>query len=314
MMTKNTLALATILAVAVLAAGCDSTAVDPFIESDRYFSIYGSLDMQLKQQYLRVVAIDTEFGTRGDTLDAVVTTTDLITGEIDFWRDSLFTFDDGNTGHVFISNFRIKAGHTYRVDVRRSDGVVTSAETTVPLETKGELGESVVTTPPETALPHGFQRIFWRGLTREPHRVDVYYRYRSIPANPFIDVKVPYPTRSSNDDTSEGWEITVNYTTDGDTLNEAIGGRGLRLAGVAMQVIVLAEDWVPPGGVWDPEILSQPGVFSNVEHGFGFFGSAGRYAIEWIPGEDQPGEGTGKTAAVANGPPSGAMTVFDPAF
>ncbi len=297
MITGRSFALVAALAVAVLSAGCDSTEVDPFIESEQYFSIYGSIDMQLKVQYLRVVAIDTVFGSRDDTLDAVVTTTDLITGEVDQWRDSLFAFDDGKTGHVFISRFRIKAGHTYKLDVRRSDGAVTSAETTVPAEPQAELGESVLTTPPESALPKGFQRIFWRGLTREPHRVDVYYRYRSIPANPFIDVRVPYETGSSSDDTSEGWEITVTYSIDREILNDAIGGRGLRLAGVAMQVIVLADDWVPPGGVFDPEILSQPGVFSNVENGFGFFGSAGRYSIEWIPGttnattESQAGTG-----------------------
>lgn len=267
----------------ILVAGCDSTEVDPFLDSDRYFSVYGSIDMQLREQYLRVVPVDTIFGARPDDIDAIVTTTDLITGEIEVWRDSLFTFDDGRIGHVFISNFRIRAGHTYRLEVERSDGALSWAETTVPLEPKAIVGESIVTSPPESPLPTGFQRIFWEGLTTEPYRVDVYYRYRSIPGNPFIDVAVPYPTESASEDTSQGWEVMVNYSTDRDTLNEAIGGLGLRLAGLAMRVVVLADDWVPPGGVWDPEVLSQPGVFSNVNNGFGFFGSAGRYSVEWIP-------------------------------
>ena len=276
--------LASLVGVSAVVSGCDSTEVEPFLESNQYFSIYGSLDMQLRQQFLRVVAIDTVFGIRPDDIDATVTTTDLITGEVEVWRDSLFLFDDGSTGHVFVSNFRIKAGHTYQLEVRRSDGAVTTAETTVPAEPIAELGEWALNTPPETALPSGFQRVFWRGLTREPHSINVYYRYRSFAGNPFMDVAVPYPTGSSSEDTSEGWEVTVSYTSDRDTLNDAIGGRGFRLAGVAMAVVVLAEDWVPPGGVWDPELLSQPGVFSNVTNGFGFFGSAGRYSIEWIPG------------------------------
>ncbi len=95
-------------------------------------------------------------------------------------------------------------------------------------------------------------------------------------------MRVPYSTKSTNEDTSEGWEITVNYSVDRAVLNDEIGGLGLRLAGLAMQVVVLADDWVPPGGVWDPEILSQPGVFSNVNNGFGFVGSAGRFSVEWI--------------------------------
>lgn len=239
--------------------------------------------MQLNTQFLRVVQIDTLFGIDDDApIDAVVRSIDLNTAEMEVWRDSLITFADSSHGHVFMSNLRIKPGHKYRIEVERSDGAITWAETTVPPEPSAEVGPPNVTTPPESPLPLGTQKVFWRGLTTEPHRVDMYYRYRSVPANPFIDVRVPYETRSSLDDTSEGWEITVHYTTDRFILSEEIGGRGLRLAGLAMQVIVLADDWVPPGGVWDPEVLSQPGVFSNVHQGFGFVGSAGRYAVEWV--------------------------------
>jgi len=271
-----------VLACSMLIGGCDSTDVDPFLSTTRYYSIYGSLDMQLTTQFLRVVQIDTLFGIDDDApIDAVVRSIDLITSDVEIWRDSLFAFPDGTHGHVFLSNLRIKPGHTYRIEVERSDGAMTWAETTVPEEPVAEVGLPNVTTPPEAALPIGSQKIFWRGLTEEPHRVDLYYRYKSIPSNPFIDVRVPYDTESSNVDTSEGWEITVHYTEDRSALNDEIGGLGLRLAGVAMQVIVLADDWVPPGGVWDREILSQPGVFSNVEDGFGFVGSAARFSVEW---------------------------------
>lgn len=281
--TRHASRLACALAVAVTISGCDGTEVDPFLSTDRYFSIYGSLDMQLSTQFLRVVPIDTLFGVDDDApIDAVVRTIDLNSQDVEIWRDSLITFHDGTHGHVFMSNLRIKPGHRYRVEVERSDGVITWAETTVPPAPIPEVGPPNVTSPPEAPLPVGNQKVFWRGLTEEPYRVDMYYRYRSIPANPFVDVRVPYPTGSSRQDTSEGWEITVNYTGDRNALNDKIGGLGFRLAGLAMQVIVLADDWVPPGGVWDPEILSQPGVFSNVKNGFGFVGSAGRYSVEWI--------------------------------
>jgi len=272
-----------VLVAAIAIAGCDGTGVDPFLSSDRYYSIYGSLDMRLSTQFLRVVPIDTLFGVDDNApIDAVVRSIDLNNSEMETWRDSLITFPNGLHGHVFFSNLRIKPGHKYRVEVLRSDGAVTWVETTIPLEPTAELGPPVVTSPPEAPLPMGTQTVFWRGLTEEPHRVDLYYRYRSVPGNPFIDVRVPYSTKSTNEDTSEGWEITVNYSVDRAVLNDEIGGLGLRLAGVAMQVIVLADDWVPPGGVWDPEILSQPGVFSNVNNGFGFVGSAGRFSVEWI--------------------------------
>lgn len=283
MRLKHTAAL--VLIALVGTSGCDSTEVHPFLKSDQYFSIYGSIDMQLTTQFLRVVPIDTLFEKEDSgPLDAVVTTTDLETNLTEVWRDSLITFSDGSVGHVYMSNFRISAGHTYRVEVTRSDGAVTWAETTVPEEPKAEVGDATLLTPPEAAFPLGSQSIFWRGLTREPHRVDVFYRYKSIPENPFVDVRIPYNTENTSDDPA-GWGITVNYTLDRDTLNQEIGNVGLRMAGVAMQVVVLAEDWVAPEGVFDPEVLSQPGVFSNVNNGFGFVGSAGRYSVEWIPWE-----------------------------
>lgn len=275
--------LMVVLTASIAFTGCDGTEVDPFLSTNRYYSVYGSLDMRLSTQFLRVVPIDTLFGIDDDApIDATVRSVDLITSEMEVWRDSLISFADGTHGHVFMTHMRIKPGHRYRIEVERSDGAVTWAETTVPTEPVAEVGIPNVTSPPEAPLPMGTQKVFWRGLTTEPYRVDLYYRYRSVPANPFIDVRVPYPTASSDPDTSEGWEITVNYSGDRDELNDEIGGLGLRLAGVAMQVIVLADDWVPPGGVWDPEVLSQPGVFSNVNNGFGFVGSAGRFSVEWL--------------------------------
>lgn len=272
-----------ITVASMIMTGCDSTEIDPFLESDRYFTIYGSLDMDFRVQHLRVIPIDTLIGASDDSIDARVTSTDLQTGQLREWRDSVFTFDDGTVGHIYTSTFRIEAGHTYRVEVERSDGAVTWAETTVPAEPESEMGESLIPSPQNRSFPFGFQRIFWRGLTEEPHRVDVYYRYKSADDEPFIDIRVPYGTESSSDDTRRGWEITVRYNSDRQVVDEQVQNRPWRLVGVGMRIVVVTDDWRAPGGIWDPEILSQPGVFSNVNNGFGFVGSSGRFSIEWIP-------------------------------
>jgi hypothetical protein len=271
---------ATALTVLLL-TGCDSTEIDPFIESERYFSIYGSLEMEFTEQYLRVVPIDTQIGTVDYTIDARVKAIDLQTGEEWEWRDSLFTFPDGKVGHVFVGSFRIKAGHTYRIEVTRSDGARSWAETTVPAEPGAELGDGDVIGG--TGFPRGTQDVIWRGLSSEPHRVDVYYRFWELKDEPFIDLRIPYETTDSSPEIGGDWSIRVNYGRDHSLLSPVIAGKPWRLAGTAMRITVLAEDWVPPGGVWDPEILSQPGVFSNVQNGFGYVGSSGRFSIEWIP-------------------------------
>lgn len=118
--------------VAIMLSGCDES-VDPFIESDRYFSLFGTLDMNADTQWVRVVPIDTTiFGMGAETIDAVVSSTDLATRTLTTWRDSLFEFRDGSLGHVFYAPLRVQPGHIYRIDVDRSDGARSTAETEVP--------------------------------------------------------------------------------------------------------------------------------------------------------------------------------------
>ena len=56
----------------------------------------------------------------------------------------------------------------------------------------------------------------------------------------------------------------------------------ISLAGLGLRITLLDEAFVPPGGVFDPDVLSQPGTLSNVENGFGFVGSIGRFSVEWL--------------------------------
>jgi len=268
----------------LMAAGCGSVDVDPFLGSERYFTLYGSFDMDFLVQHLRVVPIDRDIGTVDSTIDAAVTATDLSNGQTWIWRDSVFTFTDGSIGHVFTSRFRIQAGRTYRIEVTRSDGAMTWVETTVPEQPRAIMGEADITSPPDLAFPTGTQKILWTGLMTEPHRVDVSYRFVEQDDMPFIDLDIPYDTKSSSPDISNGWEITVHYTADYAFLKkEYIRDNPWRFVGALMRVQVLADDWVPPGGVWDREVLSQPGTLSNVHNGFGYVGSAGRFSVEWIP-------------------------------
>ena len=87
--------------LAVLAAGCENT-VDPFIETDRYFTIFGYLDTASDTQFVRVIPFRRDIGGSGDpNLDATVTSTELESGTLLPWRDSVITYADGSIGHVF---------------------------------------------------------------------------------------------------------------------------------------------------------------------------------------------------------------------
>jgi len=98
---------------------------------------------------------------------------------------------------------------------------------------------------------------------------------------------IPVSTTNYQGGDNGDWVIHLNYTILNGELSDLVANLGQRLSGMGMTVVMLAEDWAPPGGVFDPEILVQPGVFSNVENGYGFIGSTGRFSAEWVfPEED----------------------------
>ena len=60
----------------------------------------------------------------------------------------------------------------------------------------------------------------------------------------------------------------------------------IALRRIELRLLVASEDWDPPGGTFDPDVLVQPGAFSNVENGFGFFGGGFTVSERWTPNID----------------------------
>ena len=69
------------------------------------------------------------------------------------------------------------------------------------------------------------------------------------------------------------------------TLNEY--DRPLAVREITLIAEVASEDWRPPNGVFDPELLVEPGTLSNVTNGFGFIGSAYEVRVTWEPTFDE---------------------------
>ncbi|NND73025.1 MAG: DUF4249 family protein [Rhodothermales bacterium] len=257
--------------------------VNPFREEARYFTLFGALDMNADSQFVRVSPIRQEVDfDEGGPIDAVLTTFDLTDGSILPWTDSLFTFDDGSQGHVFFAPLRIQPGHTYRIEVERSDGIIASAETTVPA-----LPVPVVDPVSDAGSLFITQSVRWLGVEYDPFNVETYYRFLTAPGAPFTDVAVEYDPANRSPDTANGWRIQVDLSSDKDKIIEVVPQPGnLTFMGIGMGITVLDDQFDPPGGRFDPEVLVQPGVFSNVENGFGFVGAMGRFTVEWIIPDD----------------------------
>lgn len=275
------------LVAALLAGACEET-VDPILDSDRDFTLFGTLDMARDTQFVRVIPIREQLlaDDPGAPLNVVFTSTDLDSDETVVWRDSVITFSNGTVGHVFYAPLRLRAGHSYRIAVQpEGSEIVTSAVTTVP-----EAPVPVVEPPEVTggvggALGRGTQRVLWQGLGEAPFRIELWYRFLLSEGAAFRDVLLPY-TPESEPVTDQTWAVTLNLTQDRQTLDTLVVVDETPLMGVGLELTILDAAFVPPGGTFDPEILVQPGTLSNVENGLGFVGAVGRFPVEWVLDED----------------------------
>lgn len=268
------------------AMGCEED-VDPFVESNQSFTVYGFLDPGEATQYLRVIPLRQVLtGEDETTIDAQVTTTELERGVTQTWADSLITFDNGSIGHVFYAQFRPIPGRTYRLEITRSDGApATVAVTTLPIQPVAIFDDMFIGSATIGGRPvfSAVQPIIWEGLDFAPFRVEMWYRFANVPASkPFLDMVRTYDETDIGRAVEEGWRIDARLSRDG----EDLGAGGLTMLGLGMRITLADDSWRPPGGVFDPEILVQPGTFSNVDNGFGFFGAVNQYTIEWVLDQD----------------------------
>jgi hypothetical protein len=276
----------------VLLAGCDDTLIDPFDNEERYFTVYGFLDLLETEHTLRVVPItrfaeniDSDEGGRG-AIDAAVFTTDMTSGERREWTHHYTRLEDGTWGHIFKARFLVRPGRRYRLEVVRSDGKMATAETTVPYFSESTLIEKgpVVFEQDSTYI---YQDVTIPEVS-SPWDVTLIYMWSAYPIN--RRMLIPYG-RPGYREPEGGWTMRINLSDDQVAVKEHVRdsfARGIppdattyALTAMGVQVRVLDAKWDPPGGVFDPEVLAQPGAMSNVEHGYGFFGSIGIYAEEW---------------------------------
>ena len=271
-----------LLAVLLLAA-CEET-IDPLLETDRQFTLWGTLDMNADTQYVRVVPIRPTLDAPAGPLDAAVTSTDLNTGETVAWRDSVITFSGGTVAHVFYAPLRVQPQHTYRIEVTAPDRpLVTSATTTIPPRPEPVVAPEDVrsVTTPQGARITAEQQVRWNAVPRRPFRVEQWYRFLALDDFSFRDVVLPFEP-PFNTVSGDAWVVDLNLLAQRAALDSLIDLNNKVLAGLAMRITVLDDAFVPPGGLFDPEVLVQPGTLTNVENGFGFVGSVGRFSVEWV--------------------------------
>lgn len=272
---------------ALLLTGCEEDVV-AVLGTDQPYTLWGVLNPLADTQFVRVFPIEGTLNAgTPEPLDAHFVSTDLETGEHRPWRDSVIIDERGIVGHVFYAPFRVEHMHTYHLRITGQEEQSSSAEVEVPVQTNLTLGEPDTT---QGVLLPGYI------LNNPPHLVRSELTFRigyntgftdgGCPIYNFGQFVVRYDDRIRPRD--DGWWFIVN-------LREVYGfvetvaledpfylpQYGITLATLRFDTIVANEGWDPPGGLFDPNVLVQPGMMSNVENGFGFIGAGYRLSRTW---------------------------------
>jgi len=267
-----------------LLSSCDD-GVQAVRTDGKAFTMYGYLNPKVDTQAVRVFPIDEVLEAENRAqVDGVLTSTNLETGSQNIWRDSLVTYVDDNKGHVFFSPLRVEFDSPYELSVvRSSDGAVSTATTRTPplvvdtIEITRDTGTDIEA------------KISWENAPRLQN-VKVRYNLLVELLGDLIDTF--FVVDYIPDEAVEGsiWEINLQFDDDARqvfrTLNRPQGSR-LTLCDVQIEGLVTNREWNPPNGVYDADILVQPGVFSNVENGFGFVGAGYQQTTVWRPDSTQ---------------------------
>lgn len=260
--------------------------------TDMPFTLYGLLSPDLDTQKALVYPIDEVLRPRGaEPIDAAVRSLDLTTGEEHFWTDSLVVDAGGAYEHLFQAAFRAEFGHAYRLTVARSDGAFTEVETTVPPRTEVKTGPATVF-PGIVVLPAIVEGEAPRLLKI---LVTYYVTFLTVTGGQF-QLGVPFDYSGEQERTSDGWQIRIDLAGDYESVERAAVTHvmaalnrefGIRIDRIRLQLIVASEEWDPPDGIFDPEVIVQPGTMSNVENGYGFLAAGYRHDRDLeVPGPD----------------------------
>ncbi len=277
--TRSALCLPLAALLLALLAGCDDAIETP--ESLRgTYTLYGALDPTADTQAIRVVPVRDTIGLDEDVvLPISVVSIDLATGAETPWRDSLVTFPRGQRGHVYSAATRPGFGTRQRVVVRRDEGGEVSALVAVPPR---------VEPLRRLVSPTGnLQYAFLMPDAPQLNRVTVEYRLATSTGS---GTTVLRTVDGSIGPVEFGWEIVLDLAV-ADELVQLAGTQQLPSAqarDLALQLITIrgeiaSEDWRPPGGVFDPDVLADPEALTNVRGGFGFVGAAYPFEIQIVP-------------------------------
>ncbi len=288
-MSRRLLYLLAAASLPLLMIGCEEN-VTAVTGTDRAFSFYGVLRPVADTQYISIYPIsDILAPTEPEPLDGTVAATNVTTGETYQLRDSLVLEENGDYAHFAWMPVRAEYGHTYEIRAENAQNQMSTAQVTVPPEASLELRK------PEERFSVGvINPVFVDGEVPRLMHVEVEYYIKFDEGEPQATttrMTVSYDGKAQK--VEGGWMIDINLSTDFEKLRSRLRAAddfsvsyGIRMLDMTLRLAVVNEEWNPPEGVFDDDVLVQPGTMSNVENGFGFVGAGFRLGEQWRPDDE----------------------------
>lgn len=284
-----------LLGLAAVLVGCEDNIVHDRAV-DIPFTMYGLLSPDLDTQSVRLYVPEAvpSLGSP-EPLDAEVYSVDMESGTRHIWHDSLVTETNGQYGHIFWYPFRVEPGREYRIAaVRPSDGAMSFTDIMIPPPVTVHIDETKAPLLQIFVEGGGFRLLSPEAL---------YDVSRPIPHpetgqfQPVLRYQIEYAGTERRTET--GWSVTFNMIVDAFEVNALYNGAICQapcggncavdyvfLEHIGIRVIVGNSDWDVPGGILDPNIISDPELLTNVENGLGFIGAGYELVKELTPSRE----------------------------
>lgn len=269
----------------LLFLGCEDSFIDPFENDGRYYTIYGYLDQAKNFEpgathAFRVIpvtrrpAVIESLSSLQADIDGRVFITNTLTGVRSEMLHSLEELTPGKFGHIFDVRLFVRPGHTYRIDIERSDGIVAYAETRVPSISSIQVQQQA----PIVQDGDIVQPIILEGA-KSIWDIEVIYHVGGT--NCFTSTRMIKPYKRAGTASESGWAIPLKVSSDLRDLNAGTESPNVALCAMGIQARILDDQWVLPEGELDLDEIALPEQLTNVVNGYGFVGSVGFFQADW---------------------------------
>ena len=260
-----------------LMSSCDDDFA-PLKENDRYnFSIYGYLDLEADTQWIRVMPIRETIYYSTDPIDAIVTLTNLNSGQSVLMNDSLFVLDlVGTDNDIAFWNFwtdvRIEPNTEYEIRAVCSDDKASSVRFSTP--------DSFPTPALDIDVGTGYEYVLVSDEVENIVDVRTFWKIYNPEKRDTIIYQFNHTNRMWIDNNGK-YNVQLSKQLDHEIIERRNPTEGLRIRYIKGQIFITSagDEWINFPEM-DKELIALPEATTNINDGLGYVVGA---AIKIIP-------------------------------